>query len=164
MKKVIGFVLLFTFCFALDASTGRKKIELDDVTTKELQTIIKQSGKLHRYMFDGKDPMVISQINTIRNNIKTAVKKVKGQQGQHISKILNAVSKDLASAQMTTGEDRTKYLQFAFKQIVLLYQSYQIDSSYKVFFCDKGRAVWIQENNKAENPFQNSSKCGRKVL
>lgn len=86
------------------------------------------------------------------------------QQGQHISKILNAVSKDLASAQMTTGEDRIKYLQFAFKQIVLLYQSYEIKASYKVFFCDKGRAVWIQENNKAENPFQTSSNCGRKVF
>ena len=70
MKKVIGFVLLFMFCFALDASTGRKKIELDNVTAKELETIITQSGKLHRYMFDGKDPMVLSQINMIRNNIK----------------------------------------------------------------------------------------------
>lgn len=164
MKKVIGFVLLCVICLALDASAGRKKIELDAATTKELQAIIKQSGTLHKYLFDGKDPMVTSQINVIRNHIKSAVHKVKGQQGQHISRILNAVSKDLASAQMTTGDDRTKYLQFAFKQIVLLYQSYKIDSSYKVFFCDKGRAVWIQENNKAENPFQNSSNCGRKIL
>lgn len=164
MKKIIGFVLLFMFCFVLDASTGKKKIELDDVTTKELFTIIKQSGTLHKYMYDGKDPMVISQINLIRNNIKTTIKKFEGGQSQHISRILNAVSKDLASAQMTTGEDRTKYLQFAFKQIVLLYQSYQIDTSYKVFFCDKGRAVWIQESNKPQNPFDNDSKCGRKIL
>lgn len=153
------------FCFALDASTGKKRIELDAITTSELLEIIKQSETLHKYMFDRKDPMVTSQINVLRKNIKTAIQKVKGQQGQHIARILQTVNKDLASAQMTTGEDRTKYLQMAFKQIVMLYQSYNIQASYKVFFCNKDRAVWIQSDpKKVENPFQVTSNCGRKVF
>ena len=165
MKKLTICTLLVMFCFVLDASTGKRRIELDDITTKELLTIIKQSEALHKFMFSRKEPMVSSQINLLRTNIKTAMKKVKGQQGQHISKILNTVNKDLTSAQMTTGEDRLKYLQNAFKQIVVLYQSYKIEAPYKVFFCNKDRAVWIQqEGRKPENPFQVTSNCGRKVF
>jgi hypothetical protein len=165
MKKVVGCILLVMFCFVTDASTGKKRIELDETSTKELLNIIKQSEALHKYMFGRKEPMVTSQINLLRNNIKTAVQKVKGQQGQHISKILNAVNKELTSAQMTSGEDRVRYLQHAFKQIVMLYQSYELKASYKVFFCKTDRAVWIQEESKKpENPFQVTSNCGRKVF
>ncbi|MES2768846.1 MAG: hypothetical protein V4596_06830 [Bdellovibrionota bacterium] len=165
MRKVVSCILLVMFCFVLDASTGKKRIELDDITTKELLAIIQQSEKLHKYMFGRKEPMVTSQINLLRNNIKSTVKKVKGQQGQHVSKILNAVNKELTSAQMTSGEDRVRYLQHAFKQIVMLYQSYEIKASYKVFFCKTDRAVWIQEDGKKpENPFQVTSNCGRKVF
>lgn len=157
--------MLVMFCFVLDASTGKKRIELDALTTKELLSIIQQSEALHKYMFERKEPMVQSQINLLRNNIKKAVKKVKGQQGQHISKILNAVNKELTSAQMTSGEDRVRYLQHAFKQIVMLYQSYEIKANYKVYFCKNDRAVWIQQDaKKAENPFQVTSNCGRKVF
>ena len=126
---------------------------------------MKNSQTLQKYMFDRKEPMVTSQINVLKNNIKSTITKVKGQQKQHISKILNTVNKELTSAQMSSGEDRVRYLQHAFKQIVMLYQSYEIKASYKVYFCNKDRAVWIQEDaKKAENPFQTTSNCGRKVF
>lgn len=162
MKKVLSCILLVMFCFVLDASTGKKRIELDAITTKELLSIMKNSETLHKYMFGRKEPMIASQINVLRTNIKSTIQKVKGQQGQHVSKILNTINKELTSAQMSSGEDRVRYLQHAFKQIVMLYQSYEIKASYKVFFCNKDRAVWIQEEaKKAENPFQVTSNCGK---
>jgi uncharacterized protein YktB (UPF0637 family) len=165
MRKVLSCLLLVMFCFVSDASPRKKRIELDEVSTKELTQIIKQSETLHKYMYDRKDPMVTSQINLLKNNIKAAAAKVKGQQGQHIVKILNAVSKDLNSAQMTRGEDRIRYLQHAFKQIVMLYQSYEVEKSSHVFFCKTDRAVWLQgDGKKPQNPFQTTSNCGRKVF
>lgn len=165
MIKIFSAVLLVMFCFVLDASTGKKRIELDETTSKELFTIIKNSDMLHKYMYDRKDPMVGSQITILKNSVDSAIKKVKGQQRQHISKILTTINKQLTSAQSTRGEDRSKYLQSAFKQLVILYQSYKIEAPYKVFFCKNNRAVWIQEEpRKAENPFETSSNCGRKVF
>lgn len=165
MKKAAGCILLLVFCFALDASSAKPRIQLDPTTTKELLDIVKQSEVLHKYLYDRKTPMVNSQINMMRINLKTAVKKVKGQKVQHISRILNTVNKDLSSAQAATGDEKNKYLQSAFKQIVMLYQSYKIDASYKVFYCNTNRAVWIQEEaKKPENPFNVTSNCGKKVF
>ncbi len=165
MNKIFAAFLLVMVCFVSDASTGKKRIELDETTSKELLTIIKNSDTLHKYMYDRKDPMVSSQITILKTSIDTAIKNVKGQQSQHISRILNTINKQLTSAQMTRGDDRTKYLQSAFKQLVILYQSYKIEAPYKVFFCKNNRAVWIQEEpRKAENPFEVSSNCGRKVF
>jgi len=162
MKKAFGCILLVMFSFVLDASTGKKRIELDPTTTVELLSIVKQSETLHKYLYERKAPMVNSQINLMKTNLKAAIKKVKAQ---HISRILNTVSKDLSNAQGASGQDRIKYLQSAYKQIVMLYQSYNIDASYKVFFCSKDRAVWIQEEGKKpENPFQVTSNCGKKVF
>jgi hypothetical protein len=163
--KAAGCILLVMLCFSLCATAGKPRIELDPTTTKELLAVMKQSELLHKYLFDRKGPMVNSQITVLKNNIKTAIQKVKGQKVQHISRILSVVDKDLSSAQMATGNERVKYLQSAFKQIVMLYQSYKLDAPYKVFFCNTDRAVWIQEEGKKpENPFQVTSNCGKKVL
>jgi hypothetical protein len=165
MKKLAGCVLLLTFCFALDASTGKKRIELDPGTTKELLNVVKQSELLHKYLFDRKTPQANSQINVLKSNINAAIKKSKGQKVQHISRILAVISKDLSGAQLATGQERIKYLQSAYKQIVMLYQSYELNATYKVFFCNTDRAVWIQEEGKKpENPFQVTSGCGKKVF
>ena len=51
----------------------------------------------------------------------------------------------------------------AFRQIVMLYQSYQIEAPFKVFFCKKDRSVWIQKDKKPQNPFEQNSVCGRLI-
>jgi hypothetical protein len=63
-----------------------------------------------------------------------------------------------------SGEERVRFLQNAYRQIVMLYQSYDIEKKYSVYFCKLDRSVWIQEaKSKPKNPFDPDSYCGKKV-
>lgn len=167
MKRLSRFLMLF-FIFSvlyLDFSHAivRKRMELDPVTTKELFNIVRLSKDLQKYMYEKKDPLVQTQVSLLKANIDKTLKTIESTQGQHISKMLKTINQDLVNAQSVTGKDRVKFLQSAFKQLVMLYQSYKIEAPYKVFFCQVDRSVWIQEGNKPQNPFIENSKCGRPV-
>jgi hypothetical protein len=160
MKKQLLILLLVPF---LLNATPKKRIELDAVTAKELLNIINQSHSLQQYMFDKKGPLVQSQISQLKMSIEKALPRISGQQAQHISKLLKTINQDLMNAQSAQGDTKTKFLESAFKEIVVLFQSYKIEAPYKVFFCNIGRSVWIQQGNKPQNPFIEDSKCGRPV-
>lgn len=162
MRMIVVCVL-----FASLAAIGSKnRISLNPVVSEELSKLLDSTKELHQYLFEKKEPQVKSQLNQITSRVQKAmtVAKVEDQKGTHLNKILSTISKELNLAQSVSGEDRVRFLQNAYRQLVMLYQSYDIEKKYSVYFCKSDRSVWIQEaKSKPKNPFDPDSNCGKKV-
>lgn len=153
------------FLSSVQAQSAKKRIALNDTVEKRLISVLEASESLGSTMFSRKELKVQTQIEQLRGQIKKAQVTVKteGMDGQHINRILQTIDQDLSLAKSSQGDVKTKSLQNAFRQIVMLYQSYQIEAPFKVFFCKKDRSVWIQKDKKPQNPFEQDSGCGRLI-
>lgn len=162
---LITFLVAMQFTVVPAFAANKPKISLKPIVSTELVQFFESANVLHDYLFEGKDPLVTTQISHIKgvvNKVKN-ISKVEGQKGTHLNRMLDTINKELNLAQSVSGHDRIQFLQKAYHQIVTLYQSYEITKKYSVFFCSTDRSVWIQQDNKPRNPFQPSSRCGRKI-
>lgn len=161
--KYFGCLLCVLFCGI--GLAAKSKISLNPIVSSELSQLLDSTNLLHQYLFEKKEPQVKSQINQINSRVQKimAVAKVEEQKGPHLNRILMTIQKEFNLAQSVSGEDRVRFLQNAYRQLVTLYQSYEVDKKFAVFFCKTDRSVWLQNDSKPKNPFQPDSNCGRKV-
>jgi hypothetical protein len=165
-NMIMKIVVLSMLLVATIVSGSKNRISLNPVVSEELSKLLDSTKELHQYLFEKKEPQVKSQLNQLTTRVQKAmtVAKVEDQKGAHLNKILTAINKELNLAQSVSGEERVRFLQNAYRQIVMLYQSYDIEKKYSVYFCKLDRSVWIQEaKSKPKNPFDPDSNCGKKV-
>lgn len=148
------------FCYG-----AKNKIPLNPIVSGELSQLFDFTQQLHSTLFEKKELQVKGQIQqlSVRLQKVMTIAKVEEQKGPHLNRILLAIDKELNLAQGVSGEDRIRFLQNAYRQFVMLYQSYEVDKKLNVFFCKSDRSVWLQGDSKPKNPFQPDSNCGRKV-
>lgn len=87
------------------------------------------------------------------------------QNKQHLDRILSEAQKSLEQFTATRGESKKQSLQNAFKQLVLIGQTYKTGEDFKFFFCNRDRSVWLQKGSKPKNPINpdNFLNCGTRV-
>jgi hypothetical protein len=158
----MAFLLVFG---VVSAQSSKKRIGLTDLVEKDLISVLEASETLRASMYAKQEALVISNIEQVRAQIRHAKQNLKseGRNAQHLDRILTTIDQDLSRARSTQREQKVKYIQEAFRQIVMLYQSYNISASFKVFFCKKDRSVWIQKDRKPQNPFESDSNCARLI-
>lgn len=160
------FLLIFFIALSCSAKASKKsKLDLKPTTVKELTQVFNQVDRLRQFMFEANDRLVGSQIEFLKVSIQKAISATKKEsiKGQHISRLLMSAQDSLVSAQNTSGKQKIKFIQDAFKQLVTLYQSTKLELKYSVYWCKIDRAVWIQKAGKIQNPFEPRSNCGRVI-
>ncbi len=152
-------------CPAKAKASKKAKIDLRPTTVKELTQVFSQAERLRQFMFESNGPLVGGQLEFLKVSIQKAMNASKSEsvKGQHISRLLLSAQDSLTNAQNTSGKQKTKFIQDAFKQLVILYQTYQLDLKYTIYWCHIDRSIWFQKGSKAQNPFEPRSNCGRVV-
>lgn len=155
--------MLFVFSNPLYASGIKQKISLGPEATSTLTQIYSDLEKLRSEMYKSNEVQVNSQLGILKLALEKGIEGTKKEaiNGQHINRLLLATIDHISTAQNTQGEQRLKNLKDAFKQLVILYESYKIENNLKVYWCYIDRAVWLQKQGKIENPFEPKTNCGR---
>ena len=89
--------------------------------------------------------------------------KLAGPSRVALEKIISASRARLKDAQSVSKSPKKKieFISEAFRQIMQIAQMYELNHQYKMFFCSKDRAMWLQSGGKAQHPFDNKLKsCG----
>lgn len=145
------------------ARTRGEKISVNDGMTKALNLVLEQASEVHDAFYRQSDQEIATSLRDLVNSIEYARRATKSEKlnGFHLNRVLETAYFHFKSLMKGGGEDRTKGLSLGYEQIVLLAQTYKLDS-YKIFYCGKSGTIWLQKNFKAQNPFHPSTMgdCG----
>src|SRR5262245_40620795 len=131
------FLLIFFIALSCPGKASKKaKIDLKPATIKQLTDVFSQMERLQQYMFEGNDQLSGGQLEFLKVSIQKAVNVTRAEsiKGQHINRLLISAQDSLVNAQNTSGKQKVKFIQDAFKQLVTLYQSYKLDLKYSVYW------------------------------
>ena len=149
-----------------DARKRYRKVPLNEKLTEELNGMLKAANDLHGAFFEQDEEKIEISLQKVAFTLERANRKSVLAEGQkpHLKKMINAAKSGIQLTKNTAGSKRTDHLKDTFKQIVQIAQTYDLDK-YKIFFCPKDRAVWLQSSWKAKNPIHPKihSKCGKLV-
>ncbi len=169
MRGFTSLILLLAAILLAPSSGARKavnKIKVQGELKVELNAVLKASVDLQEASVKGADKQASTAIKKLIQKISAAQKKstMAKDQRTHMLKMLTAAKTALEKSRRLSGSDRHTFMQTAFKQIVGLSETYQLDK-YKTFFCPKDRSVWLQRGNKAQNPVnpETLGSCGKPV-
>ncbi|OQW49016.1 MAG: hypothetical protein A4S09_12950 [Proteobacteria bacterium SG_bin7] len=143
------------------------RISVNDDMSKALNHVLAQADELHDAFFRQNDQEIQTSLRNLVNSIEHARRTTKSEKlnGFHLNRVLETAYFHFKSLlKGGGGDDRTKGLRLGYEQIVLLAQTYKLDS-YKIFYCGKSDTIWLQKNYKAQNPFHPSTMgdCGVQV-
>ena len=148
--------IFFGVVTVVSAEAGAKprpeKIQMDSPVITRLDAVMSKANELRGALIQKKDPMVIMKIRELNLALRDALEFHSAQEKQHLDRILNEARTSLERVHSTQGEDRRQQLQETFKQIVLIGQTYKLNDSYRFFFCQKDRSVWMQKEGRPQNP------------
>lgn len=130
-----------------------EKINLTDTVAKALNNVLERASLVHDAFFNQSDQEIETYLRDLVNSIEGARQAAKGERihGLHLNRVLETAYNHFRSLMKTVGEERTKGLRLGYEQIVLIAQTYRLDS-YKIFYCGKNDTIWLQKNYKAQNP------------
>jgi hypothetical protein len=160
------FVFAILILILIDSSfASRKKIPVKAEAAKNLQQLLDETQELHSALFKQKDPKIATQLEAVQFAISQTLGKVHtaGPQAPHLQRILMTAKKHFKAAEISEGEKRKLSLKDAFRQIVLIAQSYAVGDKYVIYFCPRDRSVWLQKKGRAQNPIHPKTlpRCGR---
>lgn len=150
------------------ASAGKfyRPMDLNPALTTELNDVLSAVNDMHSAFFEQNEEQIKATLQKVLSSIDRA--KVKSGLAEdhkpHLVKMLEATRAELQVAKNSEGEQRKDSLKNALKQIVQLAQTYKLDK-YKVYFCPKDRAVWLQKSWGPKNPVhpKKHGDCGKIV-
>ena len=161
-------VLFATFCLLLivgSISDARRKISVGPLLTERLESILDTSQELHEGLVNNEPDQVEVQMKLIGKAIDGAIA-TSGEAGSnkpHLMRILERTRRSIEQARAYDSDgQRREVFKDAFSQIVLLAQAYKLNKRYRIYFCSKDKAVWLQKNGRAKNPVHPDKypKCG----
>lgn len=162
MKIQIVFLLILSLSVPA-FSAKRGKLDIKETTAKQLISVFTEMERLSDHMFASNDQLAMTQLQSLKAAISRAIKATceESIKAQHLNRLLMTAQDGIVAAQNTSGKQKVKILQDAYKQLVTLYESSKLNLDYKVFWCKIDRAVWLQKGTKIKNPFAPKSNCGR---
>jgi hypothetical protein len=181
--RASGMGLLACFIVLLVHSpiaSGRpvKKMKVEQPLAGRLMAILVEAEALHRVLTAPAPSRKVAvgvantalddQIKVLSSTLQKAIQfsKLAGTSRLALEKILKAALARLKDAQTISKKNRKRKIKFlsdGMLQIIQIAQMYDLDHKYKIFFCGKDRAVWLQSSNKPVHPFDTDGKlknCG----
>ena len=167
-------VFVFTFIFTFNtpykkASARNRKqiIQVDETVSSLINDILKLVAEFHKIRVSKKNEQSLKAVEGLASELGRVVKltkKNRSVQSLHITKVITSARDSLKvykeSPLSKNGKDSLKNF---FKDIVQIRQILQI-KKYKVFFCPKDKALWLQSSSKAKNPINlNYKNCGKRI-
>lgn len=158
---------LFQMCLFTEAHSRRfRPMGLNEALSTELNGVLKAANALHTAFFEQDEDKIEESVDEILMSLHKADSKtaLANDQKPHLKKMIRATRAQINVLKNTQGEKRKDSLKNAMEQIVLIAQTYKLDR-YKIFFCPKDRAVWLQKSWKAKNPVHpvRYKNCGKLV-
>jgi len=178
-------VLLFPLA-PVDAKKPIQKMKVNQPLAGRLMSVLVETEALHRALIGPepakpppkgkgkKEPPRVPASVGVNDQIKTLIaslnkaseqSKLAGPSKVALEKIIQAARARLQDAQSVSknSKKRMEFIAESVRQIIQIAQMYDLNHQYKIFFCSKDRAIWLQSGAKAQNPFDATGKlktCG----
>ncbi len=167
MKKVFTTILIILCCCSVWAGkVVLTKIPLQPELTTALNQVLEAASNLQEAFYKQNDQEIETNLNRLLATLRQAKLKARAEKisGIHVGRILETASFHFTYTLRSTGDERKQKLKLAFEQVVLIAQTYKLDT-YRIFFCGKNDGVWLQKSSKPQNPFspQTYGDCGKLV-
>ena len=163
---LFGCLAILSFSTSAPARKYYKPVPLHEALTAELNSVLRATNEMHTAFFEQDEKKIEATVEQVLNSLNRAQQKsaLAESQKPHLQKMLEATKEEMNQVKNSAGKDRKKNLKSALEQLVLIAQTYKLER-YKIFFCPKDRAVWLQKSRKAKNPVHPKlySKCGKLV-
>lgn len=165
--KQIGCVFIVisvTFILGLKNVFAIKRVQLEAHLTKQIEAILDTSQLLHQSLTRNESDKTEAHL-TYMKNLVTSARQASYQTSTntlHLRHILNNTERALEEIGLYSQErQKQQQIKSVFHQIVLLSQTYQLDSKYPVYFCTQDKSVWLQKMGKIRNPIHpHYTRCG----
>ncbi len=167
-------VLVFSVCLAIttmslqaSARARSPKIEFQPALRTSLTKALYMTDELRAALVDRKDALVITHLQNLSQALTVAIRTTDPdtQNKKHLDLILSDAKKAVDQTPRLRGEERKQALQQAFRQMVLVGQTYVVDKQMKFYFCRRDRSVWFQREGKPKNPInpESMADCAQQV-
>lgn len=166
LKTILIFfsILLATIAFGRQKAP---KIEVGEPLVSKLSVVFARADDLRGALVQRQEPMAIAKLKELEISLNEALRTPDSnrQVKEHLDRILSEAMSNVKRVPSLRGEERRAILQNAFKQIVLIGQTYKVTNEYKFFFCGRDRSVWLQKDGKPKNPIspEHHLNCGTRV-
>lgn len=160
------FLAVFFYPFTNWASKTYPRMPLNAQLKAELNAVLKTANDMHTAFFTKDEQKIEQTVERMLAQIDSANRKtvLAEDQRPHLQKMLDSTKNQMNALRNSSGEERRLSLKGALEQLVLIARTYDLDR-YKIFFCPKDRAVWLQTGSKAQNPVHPDqyASCGKQV-
>lgn len=162
------FLLVLSIVFsAATGAAARGRLKVGPDLMKALERVLDVGQDLHAGLTEEKSDRVEIHLAQINNAIE-GVFKLSAEAGAnrpHLIKIVEQLQRSLSQAQVFQDpKKKSEEFKNAFSQLVLIARSYKLTKKYRIYFCSKDKAQWIQKRGKIRNPVRSkSSPCGMVV-
>ncbi len=166
LNLILPVVLLGLVSLGSQASRRYPQIDPAPPLKIELNQVLKFASEFQKASYAQDERAFEASLSQLIGSIDRAWAKadLARDQKPHLTRILRSAKLQLQSSRNQLGTKRSQSVKEAFAQIVQLIQIYKLDS-YRIFFCSKDRAVWIQTDSRAQNPVSPDrfASCGKLV-
>ena len=160
---LLGFLLVW----AGTVWAQQQRLEVEEPLKSELNALLKGAVELHEALFERKPE---HELRLALDNLDQALGRAQrlagsgGIQRVHVDSVLTAARSHLELVQQREGAERMRHMRELFRALVQVNQSFDLDR-YRVFFCSRDRAVWLQSGWQVRNPFEpkRGGGCGQAV-
>jgi hypothetical protein len=143
-----------------------KRIAVAEALKVELNKVLKATDELHSACVEGDDAKIRKALTALVGSLEQAESRsvLAGSERTHLVRVLNAAKGQVEMARMQSASKRERSLKSAFKNLVQVAQTYDVDK-YKIFFCSRDKSVWLQKGRKPKNPIHPRlyPRCGQLV-
>ncbi len=166
--RLLIVALLSVWLFSPVAGASGRSIPLNGAVTVELNELLELTTELHDSLVEKDEDLIEVSLDRIMSQLARTKKlsfAVADHTRSHLERILEAIRIQFEMFQATDGETKRGHLKEAFYQLAHLRRIYDLDSKFRIVFCEKDRASWVQVGWKAKNPVnpETLGSCGKVV-
>lgn len=160
------FILLMSLVFPAQSARRGQRIEVKGALKKQLNQVLKDTSLLQQARVSRNKVKVSSSIRQLLKSLRVAqhTSQTSIKHRTHLFKMLSHAKANLEMAQMNKEKEKSENLKIAFKQLVLVAKTYNVDK-YRIFFCSRDKGIWLQKSWRPENPISPDKfkNCGKLV-
>lgn len=169
MKSAIALYLICSLITS-DVYAGvwtRKRMKVDDIVSTRIDEVLALTAEFHKLRVSkdrSKTVALATEIASKLGGVANLTQKNSSVQSLHITKIVQSAQSSIeVFKEDPQAKNASVELKDFFKDIVQITQVFEV-RKYKIFFCPKDKALWLQTLPKAQNPVNLSLKnCGKPV-
>ena len=167
-RYVLSIYLLFYAVISIptDVLAVTKKLKLESYLTKQIEAILDTSQLLHQSLVSEDSNQIKLRLSHLERLISSASSaSYRDTNTFHLRHVLRNTKKAIERARLHARISLIRQnIKNLFDELVLLSQTYKLNSRYPIYFCDKDKSVWLQKAGRIRNPIHSHySFCGYMV-